>query len=166
MTRRHKTQIIYNEWNIPPQAGQVRRLADGFEFSMRRTGYLIYPFGPRSRKVIRDDQITKITHWPGRHGPGWIIVAFDRDDEIMLLDPVLADVDVSTASFAVTTGYDDGSSARRRGAMVERQRSLGPVSWEHGRLRLDGMTSRNARRWKLAWIAMVVAALTAMILAR
>jgi hypothetical protein len=51
--RARNSQIIYSEWNLPPQAGIVTRLADEFEFSMRPTGYLIYPFGPRTRDCTR-----------------------------------------------------------------------------------------------------------------
>jgi hypothetical protein len=164
--RSHNSQIIYNEWNLPPQAGRVTRVADGFEFSMRTLGYLVYPFGPRTKKVVADPQITSITHWPGRHGPGWIIIAFDGDDEIMLLDPVLQDVDLTRVRYPVVAGFDDGNSGNRRAAMVERQRSIGPASWEHGRLQPGGTTSTAARRWEIAWVLGVVGAITSLLLLR
>jgi hypothetical protein len=161
-----KTQIIYNEWNIPPQAGQTRRLADGFEFSMRRTGYVVYPFGPRTTKTIRDSSISAITHFPGRHGPGWIVIAFDNNDEIMLSDSVLADLDQSLVRYPVLAGFDDRSSGVIRGDMVERQRALGPVSWENGRSSLDGTASQGARRWKLISLVAIATTIASLLLLR
>jgi hypothetical protein len=165
-SKRRKTQIIYNEWNIPPQAGQARRLADGFEFSMRRRGYVMYPFGPRTPKTIMDSQISAITHWPGRHGPGWIIIAFDNNDEIMLSDSVRLDLDQSLVRYPVLAGFDDRSSGAIRSDMVERQRALGPVSWENGRSSLDGTTSQGARRWKLISLAAIATAIASLLLLR
>jgi hypothetical protein len=156
VANRYRTQIIYNEWNIPPQAGRVCRFEGGFEFSMRRSLYFLCPWWPLPKKVIRDDQVRAITHWPGRRGPGWIIIGFDSDDEIMLLDQVLADIDMSSVQYPVLGGFDHDSSGTRLMALKFRQRQLGPVSWENGRLSLEGTTSRGAVLRKR--ICMVVAA--------
>ena len=155
----HKTQITYNAWNIPPQMGQVRRLTDGFEFSTRkwRRSLMLWS-GPRTSKIIHDIQITAITHWPNRHGPGWIIIAFDRDDEIMLNDLVLADLDRSAVAYSVLVGSrDEGSSGTRLVALMKRQQSRGPVSWEHGRANIEGTTSTRFRLREMASMAALVA---------
>ena len=153
------TQIIYNEWNLPPQAGYVRRLETGFEFGMRKLGFLIYPWGPRTKKTVHDRQIVGVTHWPN-----WIVIKFDGTDEIRLNDGVLSDFDHSTVSYPILDGFDNDSSGVRLRALQGRQRALGAVSWEHGRTGPMTTSSASARRAKIAVIAIAVAGLALSIL--
>jgi len=153
------TEIAYNEWNIPPQAGYVRRLENGFEFGMRKVGFLIYPWGPRTKKVVHDDQIVGVTHWPH-----WIVIKFDGTDEIMLSDLVLTDFDHPSVRYPILDGFDTESSGIRLTALQARQRALGPVSWENGRTGPMTTSSANARRAKIVFVAIVVSGISLSIL--
>ena len=156
------TQIAYHEWNIAGQARRVRRHSNGFEFWMSKWHPFYWLFGPRGRKLISDDQIRSITHWPHV-----IIVNFDTNDEILLRDEVLRDLDPAALPYPIVNGDDTESSAQRLRSMRLRQRQRrGATSWGQDHVESKRTSSWSTRTRKSVFAGAVVAVIVTRLVTR